>query len=58
MRDPENLTEVLLCVYQMRCNLFHGGKLPGNPRDEALAEAGHAIVSGLIEPYLADPPAS
>jgi hypothetical protein len=48
----DNLTEVLSCVYQVRCNLFHGGKAPGNPRDERLVEASYTIISKLIEPLL------
>ncbi len=52
IRDERNLTEVCSCLYQVRCNLFHGGKLPGNPRDERLVEASYVIVSKLIAPYL------
>jgi hypothetical protein len=52
IRHMDNLTEVLSCVYQVRCNLFHGGKAPGNPRDERLVEASYTIVSKLIEPLL------
>jgi hypothetical protein len=52
IRRVDNLTEVLSCVYQVRCNLFHGGKAPGNPRDENLTEASYIIVSKLIEPLL------
>jgi hypothetical protein len=48
----ENLTEVLSSVYQVRCNLFHGSKAPGNPRDEKLVGASYTIVSKLIEPLL------
>src|SRR6266851_34600 len=32
IRRVDNLTDVLSSVYQVRCNLFHGGKAPGNPR--------------------------
>jgi len=50
--NPTNLTQVASCVYQVRCNLFHGGKAPGNPRDERLVHASYVIVSKLIAPYL------
>jgi len=52
--NPNNLNEVLSCVYQVRCNLFHGGKAPGNPRDERLVEASYIIVSNLIAPFIKD----
>jgi hypothetical protein len=52
IRRVDNLTEVLSCVYQVRCNLFHGAKAPGNPRDESLVKASYIIVSKLIEPLL------
>jgi len=47
-----NLNEVLSCAYQVRCNLFHGGKAPGNPRDERLVDASYTIVSKLIGPFV------
>jgi len=47
-----NLTQVASCFYQVRCNLFHAGKMPGNPRDEGLVKASYVIVSKLVEPYL------
>jgi hypothetical protein len=43
-----NLNDVMLCVYQVRCNLFHGGKAPGNARDERLVGASYTITSKLI----------
>jgi hypothetical protein len=52
IRDRNNLTEVVSCVYQVRCNLFHGGKTPENPRDARLVEASHMIVLKLIEPLI------
>jgi hypothetical protein len=50
--NPRNLTRVASCVYQVRCNLFHGGKAPGNTRDEKLVKASYIIVTKLIEPFL------
>ena len=52
IRNEKNLREVTECVYQVRCNLFHGGKMPENARDEGLIEASYKVVSRLIEPYL------
>jgi hypothetical protein len=52
IRNRQNLTEVLSCVYQVRCNLFHGGKTPESPRDATLVEACHTVVLKLIEPLV------
>jgi hypothetical protein len=54
IRNRSNLTEVISAVYQVRCNLFHGGKTPENPRDERLVEASHCIVLKLVGPLLGD----
>jgi len=48
IRNPKNLVEVMRCLYQVRCNLFHGGKMPENPRDERLVEASHTILTRLL----------
>ena len=37
-------------VYQIRNNLFHGGKRPYNPRDKELVSAAREIVVGLLDP--------
>jgi hypothetical protein len=49
IRDARNFTQVASCLYQVRCNLFHGGKTPGNLRDRRLVSAAHIITSRLIE---------
>lgn len=50
--DINNLDEVMLCVYQVRCNLFHGGKTPEDPRDTEVVGAAYTIVDTLIEPFI------
>jgi hypothetical protein len=52
IRDRNSLTDVASCVYQVRCNLFHGGKTPEDPRDARLVEACYTIVLKLIEPLV------
>jgi len=47
-----DLFSVALCLYQVRNNLFHGGKMPDNPRDETVVNASYIILSKLIYPYL------
>jgi hypothetical protein len=51
-----SLWSVLHYIYTVRCNLFHGGKRPDHPRDEALVTAGYEIVSRLITPFFQDEP--
>lgn len=50
--DVNNLEEVMLCVYQVRCNLFHGGKTPEDARDAEVVGAAYTIVDTLIEPFI------
>lgn len=45
INSSECFTEVMECVYQVRCNLFHGDKQVDDERDNKLVEAAHAIVS-------------
>jgi hypothetical protein len=52
IHDKRNLTQIASCLYQVRNNLFHADKMPGNPRDEDLVEANYIVVSKLIRPYL------
>lgn len=48
----EALREVLLCVYQARCNCFHGGKHMKDERDKSLVTAGFVIISNLLSYYM------
>ncbi|MEW5860894.1 MAG: hypothetical protein AB1861_26565 [Cyanobacteriota bacterium] len=54
INDITNLTEVAECFYQVRCNLFHGGKIPNDSRDKNLVQASYTIVSKLIKPYISN----
>lgn len=53
INDINNLKEVMLCVYQVRCNLFHGGKTPEDARDLEVVGAAYTIVAELITPFIA-----
>lgn len=44
----DDVLQVLRCVYQVRCNLLHGGKHPTNRRDRDLCQAGYIIVTSLL----------
>ena len=39
---------VVLAIYRIRNNLFHGGKSPCNPRDRRLVEASCRIITTLL----------
>lgn len=43
---------LLLTIYQVRCNLFHGSKNPGYPRDKALIQSAATIMQGYMEALL------
>ena len=53
--DIQDLQGVVRLVYRVRCNLFHGRKVPSNLRDHKLVEASHIIVSELMR-RLIEPP--
>ena len=53
MHNQSDFKALMNAVYQIRCNLFHGGKLPYNPRDKKLVAAALEIVMGLLDPTVA-----
>ena len=48
----DDLSGVMHCLYQVRNNLFYGGKMPENSRDENVVETSFIVLSKLIRPYL------
>jgi len=48
-RDFFDTKAIFNQVYKVRCNLFHGGKLPKNPRDYSLVENAYIIVSNIVK---------
>lgn len=50
--ESTDLFQVCETVYQVRCNIFHGGKLRGNPRDENLTSAAFVVLDGLLAPVV------
>jgi hypothetical protein len=52
--DEEDFEQVMLCVYQVRNNLFHGDKLMGNERDEEVVTASYQIISNFLREYLVE----
>ena len=47
--DANDFCQVMDCIYTIRCNLFHGGKLTDNLRDQELVRASLAILDKLAE---------
>lgn len=49
LKDINDLEEVVLFIYQIRCNLFHGSKDPMNSRDANLVEmAGELLEKWIV----------
>jgi hypothetical protein len=47
--DLEKLISLFMVIYQVRCNLEHGQKLPSNPRDFRLCEDSAPIVHSVLQ---------
>lgn len=50
LHDTNSLEQVLKFIYQVRCNLFHGGKSPTNRHDKLLVEAsaGYFLYGSML----------
>ena len=48
-RDLFDTQTIFKQVYKVRCNLFHGAKLPKNPRDYSLVQNAYIIVSRIVK---------
>ena len=47
--DTPTWPQVLRTIYQIRCNLFHGGKSPHNRRDRDLVRRAQAVLTTFID---------
>jgi hypothetical protein len=47
----KSLLDVLGCIYQVRCNCFHGGKRMDDDRDRRLVRASFVIIVNLLTFY-------
>ena len=50
LKNIKGIKEVLEFIYQIRCNLFHGSKSPGDSRDKNLVE----FSSKILMPWLTE----
>ena len=53
-RLSSDVTKVVMAIYYIRNNLFHGGKSPCNPRDRRLVEASCRIITTLLSDRISD----
>lgn len=51
-RDLSSVSEYLECIYQIRCNLFHGGKDLVDAQDKKLVEFAHTTLSIFLKEIL------
>jgi hypothetical protein len=49
LRDANDLKQVVNFIYQVRCNLFHGGKSLVNTHDQELVEFSSVILRHWVE---------
>ena len=52
IEQENDFSDVALCVYRVRNNLFHGRKIPESMRDESVVRASYIILSKIIEVYV------
>jgi hypothetical protein len=52
LSSPERLQELLMILYQIRCNLFHGEKWCDNTTDDNIVKKGMEILLKILEVYM------
>lgn len=48
IQSPDDFSGIVDGIYQARCNLFHGGKQPRDPRDQKLV----AVCARILEKWV------
>ncbi|MGH8693475.1 MAG: hypothetical protein ACREVM_04505, partial [Burkholderiales bacterium] len=46
---PDKLKELIDVLYQVRCNVFHAEKVPGDPNDDRIVTAARPFLVELIQ---------
>lgn len=49
--SKNRLIALMKCIYQARCNLFHGEKVPSNYHDQEIANAASKILKEFLTIY-------
>ena len=47
--EDSELSSIVNVLYQIRCNIFHGGKEPGDHHDDEIVEAANIILNKIVE---------
>ena len=51
--DDTNLTRLKNLLYQVRCNIFHGAKIPGEANDDRIVRASVPVLRQLLHALIA-----
>jgi hypothetical protein len=43
-----NLRQLKSVLYQIRCNVFHGEKAPGDVNDDRIVRAAHPVLDFIV----------
>jgi hypothetical protein len=47
--DPTKIDDLIDVLYQVRCNVFHGEKVPYDPNDDKIVKAAHPVLLFIVE---------
>ena len=50
--EDNSLSSIVNVLYQIRCNIFHGGKEPGDNHDDLIVKAANPILNRLVEFFI------
>lgn len=54
--DKRKLSLLINVLYQVRCNVFHGQKVPGDPNDDRIVKTALPVLSQLLNLSLTNNP--
>lgn len=47
--DRTNLSHLVTVLYQVRNNMFHAEKVPGDPNDDRIVRAARPVLDGVVK---------
>ena len=50
--EDNSLSTIVKVLYQIRCNIFHGGKEPGDSDDDLIVKAANPILNRLVKFFI------
>jgi len=53
VKAPDDLGDLVEVLYQVRCNVFHGEKVPGDANDDRIVKAARPLLVELLRHVLA-----